>query len=104
MPSHITLFPDCQAKNAITETRPCRKGLIQHRPQPFDGFGDRRGIAGETEAQITLAHRPEGAAGGEADLGPMQHLLGESEAVRDPPDTKKCIKRTFGPGRLDPAA
>src|SRR5579862_6415843 len=61
-------------------------------------------VAGETEAQISLAHRPEGAARCEADLGPAERFLGEAEAVGDPLDPEKRVERALGTRDLDPPA
>ena len=42
---------------------------IQHRAQALDRGGDRGRLAREAQPQIALAHRPEGAAGRQPDLG-----------------------------------
>src|SRR5712692_11140590 len=86
------------------EPGPRSDALVQQRAQAVDRLGDLLRVAGKAEAQITLAHRPEGTARREADFGPGQRLLGEGEAVGDPVDPEECIERPHGARDLDPPA
>src|SRR5579863_8358811 len=79
-------------------------GSIEQRAQAVDRFDDLLGVAGKAEAQITFAHRSEGAARREADLGAVQHLLGKGEAVVDPVDPEKRVEGSLGSRDLDPPA
>src|SRR5713101_8353667 len=68
------------------EPGPRSDALVQQRAQAVDRLGDLLRVAGKAEAQITLAHRPEGVARREADFSSAKQLLREGEAIGDPVD------------------